>query len=942
MTVANINVREVLLKRGNTAVSSTYTGPVGELTVDTTLKTVRVHDGVTQGGWLQASSGVTDHIQSEINTINTNVGALLGNLTVSDQTVTGTDTNGDIVLAPNGSGSVSMPGLKIPVGSIIQSTGQIVPIVANIEVLNVIGYDDTNPIPANTYGNNLPIAAPWTVLQLTATPSPILQYGDVLGGAGIPSLSSINFVGLSPYSAYVVINKALPSSVPPPGPGSILTVARSTVNASFQIGTLSNTDIALSAGTGGHIISHNDILPFTNNEHNLGSPALRFKELWLGAGTVYILDETLGIDLAMGARDGNFYVSGAAGLDVGQFQLLGNALTIKDLATDLIIGQSDATGVVLFNRAIVQTKPLTFGDATVQTTAWNGSAAVTADQVTGLAAVATGGTLAWTNLTGAPNLVNNLLASTGINVSNTAGNVTISTTGVLSVAAGTTYSGTNGQIGVANVGQNITLTLPQALATTNNVTFNDMHITGTLTVENFNLSTAPTIAGKILYLAADATVVGDVDGGGVWLGPVGETFSRSVLYDATLDRWSTAEAGLITQDLTADVIFVNGHGHFGNAFNNYEFPNAAIQIDTNVASYAQLVLKNHSDNFAASSDFIATADNGDDSMNFIDVGIASSTYNDPNWPILAPNDGYLYVNGGSLRIGTDSADKVVQFFTGGAQLEHVRMTIDDTTISTYNDYVLQDGNDNVLMQIQNEDGVGKLKFNGGSQGIWYDDNLYINGIGYGGSESAYTILGYETSTGKVSYGQLDAKNITNLYGNANVAAYLPTNNTIVGITANVTAANAAIIAANVAMASYVTTRGYITSTSQSFNPLFTDASGTTAGVTASGSYTLIGSLCYFRVYVNFASCTNFGTGQYQITLPFPSIATMTQRDGTLQQPSLSAIYHIAGFTDNAVSNTILKFYYSASQTDLAWKNTTPISATTVTSSFTINGVYEIV
>ena len=103
----------------------------------------------------------------------------------------------------------------------------------------------------------------------------------------------------------------------------------------------------------------------------------------------------------------------------------------------------------------------------------------------------------------------------------------------------------------------------------------------------------------------------------------------------------------------------------------------------------------------------------------------------------------------------------------------------------------------------------------------------------------------------------------------------------------------------------------ITST---FNPLFTDAGGLLSGVVATGSYTLIGKLCYFRVYVDFAGCTNFGTTQYQI----------------------------AGITDISVNASVHKLYYSGSTTDLAWKNTTPVGGTTVTSHFDISGVYQIV
>jgi hypothetical protein len=50
MTTANVNVTKVLLKRGNTVQNNNYTGVSGELTIDTQLKTLRVHDGVTAGG----------------------------------------------------------------------------------------------------------------------------------------------------------------------------------------------------------------------------------------------------------------------------------------------------------------------------------------------------------------------------------------------------------------------------------------------------------------------------------------------------------------------------------------------------------------------------------------------------------------------------------------------------------------------------------------------------------------------------------------------------------------------------------------------------------------------------------------------------------------------------------------------------------------------------
>ena len=42
---------QVQFRRGTTSEHSSFTGAVGEVTVDTTLDTLRVHDGSTAGGF---------------------------------------------------------------------------------------------------------------------------------------------------------------------------------------------------------------------------------------------------------------------------------------------------------------------------------------------------------------------------------------------------------------------------------------------------------------------------------------------------------------------------------------------------------------------------------------------------------------------------------------------------------------------------------------------------------------------------------------------------------------------------------------------------------------------------------------------------------------------------------------------------------------------------
>jgi hypothetical protein len=139
----------------------------------------------------------------------------------------------------------------------------------------------------------------------------------------------------------------------------------------------------------------------------------------------------------------------------------------------------------------------------------------------------------------------------------------------------------------------------------------------------------------------------------------------------------------------------------------------------------------------------------------------------------------------------------------------------------------------------------------------------------------------------------------------------------------------------------------ISSVSTSYTPEFKTVSGNTlSGTVTTGSYVKQGAIVHFRVNVNFANTSDFGNAsQYQVTLPFPVASTVTIRGGTLHSkpanPANNALYHIAGITDiDDVSNTTMLLYYSGSTTDLAWKSTTPVGATSNVSHFDISGAYE--
>ena len=140
----------------------------------------------------------------------------------------------------------------------------------------------------------------------------------------------------------------------------------------------------------------------------------------------------------------------------------------------------------------------------------------------------------------------------------------------------------------------------------------------------------------------------------------------------------------------------------------------------------------------------------------------------------------------------------------------------------------------------------------------------------------------------------------------------------------------------------------VSSVSSSYAPEFKTVSGNTLpGTVTTGRYVKQGAIVHFRVNVDFANTSDFGdASQYKLTLPFPVASTVTIRGGSLHSkpanPANNALYHIAGITDieDAGSNTEMLLYYSGSTTDLAWKSTTPVGATSNVSHFDISGAYE--
>ena len=105
-----------------------------------------------------------------------------------------------------------------------------------------------------------------------------------------------------------------------------------------------------------------------------------------------------------------------------------------------------------------------------------------------------------------------------------------------------------------------------------------------------------------------------------------------------------------------------------------------LQMTGNIDNYVQVNFQNINSGNFASTDFVATADNGTDDYGYINLGINSSTFTDAGYPGFFPNDGYLIHHGapavgGNLIILSELADSAIKLMVGDYDAANVKATV---------------------------------------------------------------------------------------------------------------------------------------------------------------------------------------------------------------------------------------------------------------------------
>ena len=129
-------------------------------------------------------------------------------------------------------------------------------------------------------------------------------------------------------------------------------------------------------------------------------------------------------------------------------------------------------------------------------------------------------------------------------------------------------------------------------------------------------------------------------------------------------------------------------------------PNNPLSIVGSGNTYLQLNIQNRATGTDASADLVITANNGTDSTNYINLGINNSGYNNSAFTNGTGYDGYLFIDGGNLDIGTRTPGRIIEFHAGGTTQEKTIARISESGLNVVSGN-LTVNNTGVLLQGQN-------------------------------------------------------------------------------------------------------------------------------------------------------------------------------------------------------------------------------------------------
>lgn len=257
------------LRRGTSTQHSTFTGAPGEVTVDTTKKTIVVHDGTTQGGSpLATEAFVTTSLQAADSLAE--LSGTSDDITEGSTNLFFTDSRARAAISVTGAGSYNSTTGVIDITGGVTSVNSLTGAV-------VLDTDDISEGTSNQYFTN---ARARGAVSVTDN-----------GGDG--SLSYNSSTGVFSYTGPSASEVRAHFSA-----GTGVTVTNGQIAIGQDVATTSKPTFAGATLTADVDVS-GDIVPTADNTYSLGSPTNMWKDVYIGPGSLYVngnkvLEETSG------------------------------------------------------------------------------------------------------------------------------------------------------------------------------------------------------------------------------------------------------------------------------------------------------------------------------------------------------------------------------------------------------------------------------------------------------------------------------------------------------------------------------------------------------------------------------------------------------------------------------------------------------------------------
>jgi hypothetical protein len=405
------------------------------------------------------------------------------------------------------------------------------------------------------------------------------------------------------------------------------------------------------ASTG--VVSYANLLPYTDNTYDLGSSSNRWKDIYIGPGTLYITDQTLLTTAAVTVNNGVFNIDGVAQAQLPT--ILATTISAQSTSDTLNIGQAGDTGTLQLHR------PITFSDATVQSTAGipltqkgaaNGVATLDSSGKVSSSQIPPGGVVyqgTWSASANSPALADGTGTAGYEYAVTTSGTVDFGHGNITFAAGDYVIYGSNNQwqriptggLGVTSINTTLTGAVTGIVTTSDTGTVTNTMLAGSIANNKLSNSSITTTAGTGITLGGSSVSLGGtltITNAGVTSNVAGTGISVSgstgaVTITNTGVTAASAGSGISVSSSTGSVTFTNT-GVLSNLAGTHitvssGTGNVTIGTDaTSLNTASTIVARDSSGNFAAGTITGNITGNAGTVTNGV---YTSGSYSDPTW-----------------------------------------------------------------------------------------------------------------------------------------------------------------------------------------------------------------------------------------------------------------------------------------------------------------------